>query len=363
MRSVKIVQSGDFHLDSPLVLHHLSFRQQRREELLLAVRRLVDYALSVQADLLLLTGDLFDSARVTRNTLDFLHREFSRFSGRIFITPGNHDPYTLESPYTTDPFPPNTHVFGDYEEVYLPELHCVVCGEGFREAVVTRNLLEGISAPTTAPIKILLLHGEVTTGASRYNPMTRESLRSSGFSYVALGHRHEYSGIQREGTVSYAYAGIPEGRGFDELGEKGVITGEVFADGVNLKFQKLAQRTYEEVPVDLTGCLTHQEMLDRILMAGKRADTIPKILLRGELPPYAILDEARLEGELSRHLEEFSLVDLTQVEKEQDPVMAGSLKGIFLSVIEERQAKGEGNPRHWEEARKMGLRILSQEEF
>jgi DNA repair exonuclease SbcCD nuclease subunit len=363
MHSVKIVQSGDFHLDSPLVLHHLSFRPQRREELLLAVRRLVDHALSVQADLLLLAGDLFDSARVTRNTLDYLHREFSRFSGRIFITPGNHDPYTLESPYATDPFPPNTHVFGDYEEIFLPELHCVVCGQGFREAVVTQNLLAGINAPATAPIKILLLHGEVTSSPSRYNPMTRESLRSSGFSYVALGHRHEFSGIQREGTVSYAYAGIPEGRGFDELGEKGVITGEVFSDGVNLKFQKLAKRTYEEVPVDLTGCLTHQEMLDRILGSVNKAEIIPKILLRGEIPPYAALDEARLDGELSRHLEEFSLVDLTKVAKDQVPVMAGSLKGIFLSVIEERQARGEGNPRHWEEARKMGLRILSQEEF
>ena len=41
--------------------------------------------------------------------------------------------------------------------------------------------------------------------------------------YIALGHIHKFSGIKRIGNTYYAYSGCPEGRGFDEEGDKGII--------------------------------------------------------------------------------------------------------------------------------------------
>ncbi len=45
--------------------------------------------------------------------------------------------------------------------------------------------------------------------------------------YVALGHIHAYSGARTAGRVPYAWPGCPEGRGYDECGEKGVIIADV----------------------------------------------------------------------------------------------------------------------------------------
>src|SRR5690554_6399647 len=131
MKRVKIIQSGYFHLDSPLALHNINFRSQRKEELLSIVERIVTRGIEENAHMILLTGDLFDSSRVSRKTLLFLYKEFMRFSGKIFISPGNHDPNIPDSPYRTFSFPDNVHIISEYEEVSLEDVDCVVCGVGF----------------------------------------------------------------------------------------------------------------------------------------------------------------------------------------------------------------------------------------
>lgn len=363
MKSVRIVQSGDFHLDSPLALHHIEFRKKRREELLRSFSNIVDYAIEIKADLLLLTGDIFDSSRVTMGTLDYLSSEMNRFSGRIFISPGNHDPFDATSPYSNFSFPDNTHIFRDYEEIHLAELDCVVCGEGFTGAYEHRNLLEGKHPKTDASIRILLMHGEVTTGVNEYNPITPESIAKSGFSYIALGHRHDFSGILTAGATSYAYAGIPEGRGFDELGDKGIIHGSIYMDGTSLFFRKTNYRSYRMISVDVSGALATSEMLNRILSSVDQKEDVYKIILTGGVPPYLYLDLISLEKELEKILADFSLVDGTTVREKTEMYSEKSLKGLFMKTIVENKAMGHIQEGLLDEAANLGLRILSQEDF
>lgn len=364
MKGIKIVQSGDFHLDSPLTLHHLSFRKTRREELLHCVKNIIDFSNGVSADLLLLTGDLFDSLRVTQGTLHYLHKELERFKGRVFISPGNHDPYQQGSPYDTFEFPSNTHVFREYEEVFLEDLHALVCGQGFTAPYEKENQLQRRMAPDGAFPKILVMHGEVTTGTNDYNPLTPQSISQSGFSYIALGHRHEFGGIQREAHTSYAYAGIPEGRGFDEPGDKGVIYGLVFRDGVDLNFSKLNARSYREVEVDLSSCLTHRDMVEKTLVSLGSRNDIFRIILRGILPTYVRVDVREMDRELSKSLKEFMLVDETKVfGSDAETIGENTLKGIFIRTIEEKKTQGIIDRDMLEEAKVLGLRILSQEDF
>ena len=56
-------------------------------------------------------------------------------------------------------------------------------------------------------------------------------LKEKNIDYLALGHIHEYSQGQIDLRGKYAYSGCLEGRGFDELGEKGFILIDV-SDGV-----------------------------------------------------------------------------------------------------------------------------------
>ena len=363
MKSVRIVQSGDFHLDSPLALHHESFRRQRREELLQSFSRIIDFSIRTDARLLLLTGDLFDSDRVTPKTLEFLAKEMKRFPGRIFISPGNHDPVTAGSPYETYIFPDNTHIFRGYEEVHLKELDCLVCGQGFTNAYQHENMLSGRKTDHPASIRILVMHGEVTSGTSPYNPVSEESIEDSGFSYIALGHRHEYSGIRQAGGTSYAYAGIPEGRGFDELGDKGVLYGEVFEQGTGLSFHKTSIRNYCAVDVSITTHLTTEEIAGRILKALPDRSALYKIELTGTVPSYLHLDLINIETVLRRHLVYFTLTDKTTVQEAMDEISENTLKGLFLKTIKERREASPSDLNLLEEASNMGLRILSQEDF
>ncbi len=58
---------------------------------------------------------------------------------------------------------------------------------------------------------------------SDYGPISQQDLAASGLAYAALGHIHQYSGLQRAGRTVWAYPGCPEGRGVDETGDKDVL--------------------------------------------------------------------------------------------------------------------------------------------
>ena len=61
--------------------------------------------------------------------------------------------------------------------------------------------------------------------------------------YIALGHRHSFSGINIAGRTHFAYSGCPQGRGFDELDEKGKYN--VYgANGIIGKYNKYKAYIY-----------------------------------------------------------------------------------------------------------------------
>ncbi len=346
-----------------MALHQLSFRKQRREELLQSFSHIIDFSIETDSKLLLLTGDLFDSTRVTQRTLDFLSKEMKRFSGRIFISPGNHDPYLPDSPYETFTFPGNTHIFREYEEIYLDELDCLVCGQGFTDTYQHQNMLYGRKPLHSAAFKILVMHGEITAGTNEYNPITKESIAESGFNYIALGHRHEFSGILKEGRTSFAYAGIPEGRGFDELGDKGIIHGEVFETGTNLSFRKINERSYFILQIPLSGAFTTSEICNRILESVENRSDIHKIELTGEVPSYLNIDIDGIKAALAAHLSYFTITDRTSVHESKENISENTLKGLFLKTIMERKESSTFDHELLDEAATLGLRILSQEGF
>lgn len=102
----------------------------------------------------------------------------------------------------------------------LPELSCAVYGAAFTASAQEESLLANFRAPEDGLVHLMVLHGELSTAGSRYDPITKEQIGQSGLDYLALGHTHQFGGFAREGKTTYAYSGCPEGRGFDELGER-----------------------------------------------------------------------------------------------------------------------------------------------
>ena len=120
----KIVHAADFHLDSAFGGLPVEKARERRRESRDLLRRLADLARQEEAEVLLLSGDLFDGERVFPETLERMGEVLDELNIPVFIAPGNHDPYTPISPYALRRWPENVHIFSKdtIEGVALPDL-------------------------------------------------------------------------------------------------------------------------------------------------------------------------------------------------------------------------------------------------
>ena len=306
---LKIIHAADLHLDSPFSGLSPKLASLRRGEQRLLLDDLLSLTVKEQADLVLLSGDVLDGGRVYRETVQALTRCLGQMPCPVFIAPGNHDPYTPTSVYATVEFPENVHVFSpSVEKISLPEKNCVVYGFGFPAPHVEFSPLRGFHADEGADVVTLMcLHADQSPG-SPHGPITPDMIAASGLTYLALGHIHAGSGLQRSGNTFYAYPGCPEGRGFDETGEKGVLVVSAEPGAVEAHFVPLCRRRYERLSVDVTG----KEPLSAVL-AALPEHTLPhfyRITLTGESDG---VDSAALTAALSPRFAALSLRDATRL--------------------------------------------------
>lgn len=218
---MKILHAADLHLDSPFTGRPEEQVRFLKKELLLVPEKLALLCKSQSCDLVLLSGDLFDGP-TTRESLDTLKKALEEMAVPVFISPGNHDFCGPASPYLTEAWPENVHIFTKpaIESVSLPALDCRVYGAGF-ESMDCPALLGGFRAAGMENYHIAVLHGDAVQRNSPYNPITQAQVAASGLHYLALGHIHK-AGYFVAGDTLCLWPGCPMGRGNDETGEKGV---------------------------------------------------------------------------------------------------------------------------------------------
>ena len=329
---LKIIHGADFHLDSPFSGLTPKRAAQRRGEQRELLERLAELARKKGAGLVLLAGDLLDSERVFPETAQALSKALASIPCPVFIAPGNHDPYTDRSIWTALNWPENVHIFRshDLERVDLPG--CTLWGRAFTGAHQETSPLEGLAVPSDGKLHLAVLHGCVGE-RNGYGPISPAEIAASGLDYLALGHIHQGSGLNKEGNTFWAYPGCPEGRGFDELGDKGVLYVEAEPGQVKSQFVSLAKRRYEIITADITG---PAGPLAAILEAlpGRTSDLICRLILTGEGPAP---DLVNLEQTLAPEFYGLTLVDRTRLprdlwaRREED-----TLTGLFLRTMWEK---------------------------
>lgn len=219
---IKILHSADWHLDSPLQGRTAEQTRLLRQSLLEIPGKAAAICREEQCDLMLLSGDLFDGAYTKDSYLALFHA-LASLGVPVFITPGNHDFASSDSPWLAEQWPENVHIFTSpaMESVSLPALDCRVYGAGFT-GMDCPGLLEGFQAEQPETWAIGILHGDPTQTNSPYCPITSQQIRTSGLHYLALGHIHK-GGSAQEGKTLCAWPGCPMGRGYDEDGDKGLL--------------------------------------------------------------------------------------------------------------------------------------------
>jgi len=325
---LKFIHAADLHLDSPfrsLPSEQAALRRQGQRELL---DRLMALCEEEQTDFLLLAGDVFDGQRVYPETVEALCAALGRTAMPVLISPGNHDFLHSASPYLTAKFPNNVHIFTTAELSAYELEGAVVYGHAFTAATSQNHPLAGFAAPEDGRFHIGLVHGDLNAPQSVYSPVLRDEIAASGLDYLGLGHVHQPSTPAQAGRTTYAYAGCPEGRGFDECGDRGcyVVTLEQ-GEPAGVEFAPLAAYRYFEQTVQggedadweglasrCFGGMTDRDAL-RIVFTGEVAENRPDLTaLQGKFGPLAgslILRDATVPAQnLWARMEEDSLTGL-----------------------------------------------------
>ena len=359
---IKFIHAADLHLDSAFGALPPGQAAARRRELRGLPDRLADYVNGHEVKLVLLAGDLFDSASVYRETAEELGRALGRMRARVVIAPGNHDAYGPA--WERIPWPENVTVFKENKMTALELGDIVLHGGAFTAPEQPESLLRGFHAPEDGKLHIGILHGEVGAAESPYNPIAPEEIAGSGLAYLALGHIHKRSGPVRYGGTLCAWPGCPEGRGFDELGEKGFYQGVISDTGaISLDFVPFAGRRYEIVTVDVTG-KDPRAALEEALPRDTERD-LYRILLTGETGEGGV-DAAALQEALAPRVYALAVRDRTRM-AEDVWCRAGedSLRGMFLRELRAKwkNARTEEEKETVTRAARFGLAALDHRDL
>ena len=351
---IKFLHAADLHLDAPFSALSPEQAAARRQEQRALLTDLAEAANAQDCDVVLLAGDLFDSSSASEQTLLALRRALASIHAPVFISPGNHDCLLPGSAYLTESWPENVHIFktDTIEAVELPEKNLRVYGAGF-PARFCPALLEGFAAKDDGRTNLMVVHGNPTQPSSPYNPILPAQIAQSGLSYLALGHIHQASGLLTAGGTAYAWPGCAMGRGFDELGQKGVLYVELEEDRAQAQLLPLGRRQYEILPVDVTG----KEPLEAVLAALPQdtSEHIYRIVLTGEGESPNL---PALERELAPRFYGLTLRDQTRLptdlwkRREED-----TLTGLFLRAMWTK-CQEEPEERTYQMAARFGLAAL-----
>jgi DNA repair protein SbcD/Mre11 len=204
-----------------------------------AYARAVDAILERDVDLVIHSGDVFDSVRPATHVIIGFLKQTARLTVRAdipyFVAAGNHETPRLRTTTAALEYANLVHVHSahgfdlDYEPV---EVDGVTVGV----TLVPHGAVFGTGAVTpegTADVNVLVTHGMVPGLEAKQHEMGEADLQAGmiegGFDYVALGHYHAF----HEHKPNAFYAGATERFGFGEVESKpGFAIVEFDGDGL-----------------------------------------------------------------------------------------------------------------------------------
>lgn len=388
---MRIVHCADVHIGMEFSLNRMKSKS-RKAEIVQGFLRIVEYCRSHEADVLLIAGDLFDNENIDASVEEQIKQALGSIPQvDVYIAPGNHDPLTASSPYSGEGWSENVVIFNAKPRIIeRPDRGYRIWGCGFESCFMENRLLMGVRMPKDELINLGIVHGQLVgrSGSSIYNAITDSDIEKSGFDYLALGHVHKQTGINRIGNTFFAYPGTPEGQGFDEDGIKGFYTGEISKkllarNELIMEYVSLSMRRFYHVNVDVTGTDSRQEVLDRIEAAfedtvkdditvavevdNRIENNLYKLMLNGEVEERSFISVEELSARLAMQLYYIKIKDDTTLLVDYE-ALAGenSLKGIYVAkmldnIRMKEQTGDEAGVKLYKKALELGIRAFDGE--
>lgn len=366
MRPVTILHTADWHAGAKSAF--LASKSEKRSfEIFSTIQNILTLCRQKSVDLMLIAGDIFENNGVDAAFVDGILNAFQAIPDtRIVIACGNHDPLSDDHPFLSRNLPENVFLLKTRDDcLTFSDLSCRVYGRSFSGVYECGESRFSLEVPKDDWVNLMVLHGDLAADpSSPYNAVSAEFINQSGMDYIALGHIHKCSPLQKSpgGTV-YAYCGCPEGMGFDESGEKGVYLGEVSKGKADLQFYKTGVRTLFADTLPLTEEEDAADAIDDYLNThGQREQDLYRLKLTGTLREKPTV--SKLLGRFEATCYFLKLKDLTRPvlnlsALESEP----SLKGMFVQKMQKkiRECQDENERKNLEDALFYGLAAFEGE--
>ncbi|MBO7345314.1 MAG: DNA repair exonuclease, partial [Clostridia bacterium] len=323
------------HLDSKMETLPTEKSKIRREDVLRTFERLTDYATENGVSVVIIAGDMFDTSRVTIRTRERVIKAIENNSTVEFLyLSGNHDDDNFVS--TCENLPCNFKVFSDkwsafdYGEVVVSGVKLTThnCGTIYDDLSLDEKR-----------INIVTLHGQIADykGSETAQKISLPLLKDKNIDYLALGHVHEYSQGQLDLRGKYAYAGCLEGRGFDELGDKGFVLIEVEDGNLNTNFVEFSSRSLHQLDYDITEKHSWIDARAEILSLAKDyfdTKSLVKVLIKGEHDINLDVDKDGLSLRLNEMFFFAKVYDKTKLKiTADDYALDKTVRGEFVRAV------------------------------
>ncbi|AEV66800.1 metallophosphoesterase family protein [Acetivibrio clariflavus] len=354
MKQIKFLHFSDLHLDYPFTSlgSDLGKTDRRRKDLLEVFDSIIELTKRENADLLLISGDLYEHFYVKKSTIKHVNDKFREIDDKkVFIVPGNHDPYLKNSYYRNFKWNSNVYILSEERyKVEIEELNTCVYGLGFESFYKNGCIRDEIKSVNDEKINIFLVHGTVDMNFTKtgYNLFTSEELAQLNMDYIALGHFHNR--IDDVGQKGVIYnPGSPEPLGFDEEGEHGVFVGKVSKELLEVKYINTNRRYYKSVDINVENINSNEQVAEKIRFSLEGLP-IEDILLTITLKGFA-KDEYRISKEKLKNLledsffyvnvEDRTIPDYDYEEMKNEPGLKGLYVRKLMGMIDEAKNEKE----------------------
>lgn len=327
---MKFIHIADMHFDKPFtILEKNGLSESRRIEQRNVFTKMINYIKENNIDYLFIAGDLYEHEYVRKSTIEFINNCFKQIvNTRVYITPGNHDPYINNSYYNKFAWNENVKIFTNIEKIENGSIN--IYGYGFTD--FSSKAIELPQNLDITKINVLLMHANLNgeyKDEFEHNPILESKLKKSEFDYVALGHIHKRS----MDNLKAVYPGSMFAGGFDELGEHGIIEGEINSETkqISIKFISLDNKEFIKEEIDISNINSEEEIIDNINYKEKQENKYYEYVLVGnknfEIDTNKILKLIEDKKVIKLKDQSKFKYDLEQISKEK------SLKGIFVKQL------------------------------
>lgn len=375
--SYRILHTADIHLDRPFGGNPgpTNLPEARRRGLREALSALGTLARTEECDAISIGGDLFEDELAGYHTARFLVDTFRSFAPRrVFISPGNHDPFHPRSLYARTNWPSNVHIFRkqEFEPVTLEE-GLTLWGIGHPDVAWRTNPLDTASVPKEG-VHIALFHGAEMGSRPKnkgiHGPFSASEIHQHGFLLALLGHYHD---LRIDEPLGLIYPGTPEPLASDETGDRGPVLVTIEKGKWHARSIPTNQWLALDLRLPVDGAMTTAEVIGTAISAIRDASpralskTMVRLSLTGRRDDGLSLSPDLL-AQISQDLEiaSLSVVDMTQSPLDPAVIMREpTVRGAFLRQLEELSPDMEEEEREEliARTRAYGLDALSDREI